>query len=140
MLLRAIPAQTASTLPAEPIWLQPAHSVFQNPATLPQPARRFAIALQSATAVVISATQAQAPDDAFTLRLNAHFANGATADSSRAQFERDTRMLKAELAREHATPSSADLSGLLTSGVFQTVSDDLVAEWPVKRKLIDQLR
>lgn len=126
--------------PQDPIWLQPAHSLFQNPAALPAAARIFAIALQSADQVVLSATEAQSPDDAFLLRLQARFANGAMADTARAQFDLDTRLLRAELAREHAAPDSADLSGLLTSGFFQAAGDRLTGKWAVKQKLMQTLR
>ncbi len=140
LLLKNVDVSKIRDIPQEPVWLQPAHSLFQDPAGLPPAARIFAIALQSADHVVLSANQAQNPDDAFILRLQARFDNGAMADTARAQFDLDTRLLKAELAREHVTPSSADLSGLLTSGYFQVVGNNLAGQWPVKQQLIQSLR
>jgi hypothetical protein len=49
-------------------------------------------------------------------------------------------MLKLELAHEHAQPNPADLTGLLTSGRFETKGSDVTGGWPVRKELLKTLQ
>jgi hypothetical protein len=123
-----------------PVWVRVSQNVLKDPASLPIAVRIFAISLQFANPVVLSLRSADEHDEEFELELNAQCANAAMAETVRSQLELDTKMLKLELAREHAQPNAADLTGLLTAGSFQVVDKRVVATWPVRKELLRALR
>jgi hypothetical protein len=48
-------------------------------------------------------------------------------------------MLQLELARENQQPNPADLTGLLTSGTFQSGNNHVFGTWPVRKELLKAL-
>jgi hypothetical protein len=134
-------AAMALSLLAEPVWIRLAPSLLKNPAALPVGFRIFAIAMESANSVTLAAAPAP-PDgaDAFEIKLLAQCPSAATADTIRQQLQIETKMLKLELTHEHAQPNPADLTGLLTSGTFQTNGSDVTGGWPVRKELLKALQ
>jgi hypothetical protein len=132
------PTRLVDPRPDDAVWLRPATPLLQKPNDLPFALRVFAIALQSAKNVTLSL--APAPDAAFNLKLTAHFGAPASAESARSQLDLDTRLLTAELGREHATANPADLTGLLTAGRFWRQDDVLYGTWPIRKELLNSLR
>jgi hypothetical protein len=130
----------AEEIPERPVWARVSQSVLKDPASLPVAVRIFAISLQFANPVVLSARPADAHSEEFTLELDAQCASAAMAEGIRNQLEIDTKMLKLELAREHAQANAADLTGLLTSGSFQVVGKRVIATWPIREELLKSLR
>lgn len=127
-------------IPERPVWARISPSVLRNPASLPVAVRIFAISLQFANPVVLSLAPADEHSEGeFKLELAAQCANGAMAEAIRNQLEIDTKMLKLELAREHAQPNAADLTGLLTEGAFQVLDNRVIATWPVRKQLLKSL-
>jgi hypothetical protein len=140
-LLRAGRQQRGATIPSAPVWVRVSERLLKNPVELPLPVRIFAITLQSADSVLVSFDAAEADDSAaFEIRLDAACPNGVTASTIRQQLELQTKLLKLELAREHAQPNPADLSGLLTSGSFQVVDRNVIGTWPVRKELLKTLQ
>jgi hypothetical protein len=72
--------------------------------------------------------------------LSAQCSSAVAADTVRKQLEIETKMLKLELAHEHAQPNPADLTGLLTSGTFDVSGREVRGEWPVKKELLNALQ
>lgn len=133
----------SSQLPAstQPLWVKLSHSLLRNPLSLPLAMRIFAVSLESADRVIFSIGRAPENSRAmFDVQLDAQCPNAATAETTRNQLEIQTKMLNLELAREHAQPNAADLSGLLTAGAFQVVEKRVVGTWPVRRELLNALR
>lgn len=122
---------------SDPAWLRPSKTFLQQPNALPQPLRMFAIAIQSAQTLLISFSPD--PQAAFDIKLQAHFALPAIANTSRNQLEIDTKMMKLELARERAQPNPADLTGLLTSSRFTQNGKVLEGIWPVSKELLQAM-
>ena len=134
------PARRVQDQPGDgPVWAKVPASVLKSPASLPLPARVFAITLQSAESVVLSVGPSSGSSTAFTIRLNAEFPNEPTADTTKKQLNIQTRMLKLELAKEHQQPNPADLTGLLTAGTFQVVDKRVIGDWPVRKELLQAL-
>lgn len=128
-------------LPPEPVWVQLAESLLKNPGDLPVPVRIFAVSLQSANPVVISAgPAAEGTGAAFRLKLDAACPELSAADTIRNQLEIQTRMLGLELRREGKQPNPSDLTGLLTAGSFQIVNKHVVGSWPVRYELLRSLQ
>ncbi len=127
-------------IPTDPVWLKPAHSLLSDPASLPLPARILAISLQFADEVTLSLGPSSSTSAPFELKLIARYPNPAMADTTRSQLEIDTKMLKLELAREHQQPNPADLTGLLVSGTFQVVKNEVFGAWPIRQELLNSLQ
>ena len=133
-------SNNAGLASAAPVWLQPSPAALLNPASLPLPVRIFAISLQSAQSVVLSLAPPETSASAFVISLAAHFRNDSEAATALDQLQRSTRLIGAELAREHQPPNPADLTGLLLSGSFHRSGAHLAAVWPVRRELLHSLR
>jgi hypothetical protein len=99
----------------------------------------FALSLQPAATVLLSAGQAEHSNEAFTVQLEATFPNAPSADTTCKQLQIQTRMLKLELARENRQPDPADLTGLLTAGTFQVGNTHVFGTWPVRKELLKAL-
>jgi hypothetical protein len=48
-------------------------------------------------------------------------------------------MLRDMIAREHQSPNPHDLSGVLTSGVFNHVGTRVLGTWPIERSFVQGL-
>lgn len=135
--LAPAPATTPSNAP---VWVHPSHALLTNPADLPLALRIFAISLQSADSVLLSLRPASTPDSAFVVETDAVFSNQSAAETARHQLDISTGLLKLELKRENQAPRPSDLTGLLTSGVFQLVHHHLIGTWPVPKQLLQSLQ
>ncbi len=128
-------------LPSEPVWMRLSSQLLKNPGDLPLPVRIFAISLESANPVVLSAAAAaEGTGSAFRLQLDAGCASESAAETIRNQLEIQTKMLQLELRREGQQPNSADLTGLLTAGSFQIVNQHVIGSWPVRQELLHSLQ
>ena len=135
------PGQRVQELPiGDPVWVRVSPALIKDPTGLPKPLQIFAITLQPAESVLLSAGRAEHGDEAFTVQLEAAFPNAPSADTTCKQLQLQTRMLRLELARENQQPNPADLTGLLTAGTFQVGSTRLFGSWPVKKELLAALQ
>lgn len=128
-------------MPTEPVWVRVSDRLLQNPGELPLPLRIFAISVQSASPVVLSAGASnEQSGTAFRIALDAGCQNEAAAETIRNQLEIQTKMLQLELQREGQKPRPADLTGLLTAGTFQIVNEHVLGSWPVRAELLHSLQ
>jgi len=125
--------------PGDPVWVSVSPTLIKDPTSLPGPLRIFALSLQPAASVLLSAGKAEHSNEAFTVQLEAAFPNAPSADTTCKQLQIQTRMLKLELARENRQPSPADLTGLLTAGTFQVGNTHVFGTWPVRKELLKAL-
>ena len=56
-----------------------------------------------------------------------------------AQFQKLTSVLREIIAKEKQTPNPADLSGVLTAGVFRQEDVRVIGRWPIERAFLDNL-
>jgi hypothetical protein len=129
--------QESST--GDPVWLSVSPTLIKDPTSLPKAMQIFALSLQPAESVVLSAGQAEHGNEAFTVQLAAVFPNAPSADTTCKQLQIQTRMLKLELAHENQQPNPADLTGLLTSGTFEVGNNHVFGAWPVRKELLKAL-
>ncbi len=129
--------QDSST--GDPVWVSVSPSLIKDPTSLPKPLQIFALSLQPAASVLLSAGQAEHSNEAFTVQLEAAFPNAPSADTTCKQLQIQTRMLKLELARENRQPDPADLTGMLTAGTFQVGGGRVFGTWPVRKELLKAL-
>lgn len=134
------PGRRSQELPlGDPVWVRVSPSLLKDPTGLPKPLQIFAISLQAAESVLLSAGRAEHGDEAFTLQLEAAFPDAPSADTTCKQLQIQTRMLRLELAQENQKPNPADLTGLLTAGSFQVGNARIFGSWPVRKELMRAL-
>ncbi|HEX4168439.1 MAG TPA: hypothetical protein VHZ55_23500 [Bryobacteraceae bacterium] len=137
----AMQQSAAEAMPSTaPVWMKPSHALLTNPTQLPLALRIFAISLESSDSLLVSLRQSEQKEDAFSIEVDSVFGNQPTAETARKQLEIDTGLVKQELAREHKPADPADLTGLLTSGVFQVEQRHMIGTWRVRRELLQALR
>ena len=124
----------------DPVWVSVSPGLLKDPTILPKPLGIFAISMQAADSVLLSAGQAERGDEAFTVQLEATFPDAPSADTACKQLQIQTQMLKLELAHENKVPNPADLTGLLTAGRFQVGNAKVFGTWPVRKELLTALQ
>ncbi len=88
----------------DPLWLRVSSVLLKDPTALPKALQIFAISLQGADSVLLSAGRAEHGDEAFTVQLEAAFPNPPSADTTCKQLQIQTKMLRLELAHENQQP------------------------------------
>lgn len=136
------PGQQAAPqpVPAQPVWMKLAPHLVKNPSSVPAALRIFLISLQPCSVMLALNGARNDQGDAFQIELNGRCSSAVAADTVRKQLEIQTKMLKLELAREHQEPNPADLTGLLTSGTFDTSGNEVRGTWPVRKELLKTLQ
>lgn len=132
--------RTVPPIPAQPVWVKVAHRVLEHPEGLPVVVRLFAISLAPADSVLLSLGPSGNAEAPYSLELDAECATKARASVVIGQMQTETKMLQAELAREHQPISRSDLTGLLASGAFLQKDNRVVGKWPVYRQLLASLQ
>jgi hypothetical protein len=139
LLLSPRKIERPAEIPNAPLWVSLPHAVLSDTKSLPVPMRLFALALQSADSVVIMAEQTAGGSSDLEVRLRAVYENTAAAHTIRTQLEMDTKLLRMELEREHQHVSEGDLTGLLTSGIFEQSGSAITGRWPLRREFLKAL-
>jgi hypothetical protein len=132
------PKQQVQTLqvPPQPIWLAIPASAIKDTEKLPAGTKLFAKALADAEKIVFTMGP---QDERFELNMDVTCKTPEDAVRLRVQLEGLTTMLKKLISRESQTPNPNDLSGVLTSGMFQRVDRHVVGKWPIQKAFIEGL-
>lgn len=139
--LRPPGKHSRQTPPSAPVWVDVSPGTLSRAPELVAGTKMFTNPLRPAESVVLALTRAEGNSQSvFNVRLDADFANDASAEMARNQLQLDTKLLKLELARERKQPNPADLTGLLTSGSFQVVGRRVIGIWPVRKELLASLQ
>jgi hypothetical protein len=124
------------TMPEGLVWLRFPGSLPKSAARLPDGVASFARIVENAPSVTISFV----PDGArLSAKLEILCRNPQEAIDLASQFAAVTEMARSLFAREHQTPSPADFSGVVTSGVFSTQGSRLLGAWPIERVFVQNL-
>jgi hypothetical protein len=123
-------------MPDAPVWLSLPPALLKTGADLPPGTRMFAHTLEDTDDVNI----AMAPSgNRFEARLNVQCRSESQAAALATQLAGITGMLREMIAREHATPNSRDLSGVLTSGTFNRLGTRVLGSWPLEKGFVEGL-
>lgn len=123
-------------IPTSPIWISVPSSVLKTSETLPAGTRMFAKSMEDAENVTISVV----PDAGkLAARLDAICRSERDAAVVAGQLQRATAVLRAMMEREKQKPNPADLSGVLTAGVFRNEGRHVIGRWPLERAFLDNL-
>jgi len=123
-------------LPAAPVWLSIPTSVLRSGDNLPAGTRIFARGMERAEAV----TLAFAPEgQGLAARLEVRCRDDRDAADLASQLTRTTNLLRETMERERQRPTPADLSGVLTSGVFRNDGRRVLGYWPIERAFVQSV-
>ena len=130
------PQREEPEVPDAPIWLSVPGSVMQSGEGLPDGTRMFARAMDRAQKLILSI----APEGSrFVAKLDLRCNNEHDAASIAGDLTHATGLLKQLIEREHQQPSSADLTGVLAFGTFQSHGTRVEGRWPIERELLTTL-
>jgi hypothetical protein len=120
-------------LPDAPVWATLSHHLLTHPITLPLPFQIFAISMQEAESVTVSA-------ELHSINLKAHFPNSATAETARTQLALQTKRLTTALAQGIEKPDHVSVAALLTAGSFSVAGTDVLGRWPLYPEFLKVLQ
>jgi hypothetical protein len=123
-------------VPAAPVWLSIPTSMLKSGDSLPAGTRLFATGMERAETV----TLAFAPEGhGLAARLDIRCRDERDAADLASQLTRTTSLLRETMERERQKPNPADLSGVLTSGVFRTEGRRVLGYWPIERAFVQNV-
>jgi hypothetical protein len=130
------PVKLSYDIPARPLWLHVPSSVLRRQTDLPAGTRLFTRALEPAQRVMFSlGPQAEK----FELKMDVTCRTPEDAVVLKNQLEGITKLLQSLIAREKQSPTTRDLSGVLTSGSFERAAEHVIGRWPIDKAFIDSL-
>jgi hypothetical protein len=120
----------------EPVWLSLPASTLKKADEFPVGTQLFAKAMENAESATISiAPQGKALE----AQLEVVCRDASEAAVVAAQFQKMTAVLRQLIEKEKQKPSAADLSGVLTAGMFQQQSTRVLGRWPIERVFLENL-
>ncbi len=123
-------------LPAEPVWISAPSFAFSDLNDMPAGTHSFLSPLAQAQEVVFAVgPQGQR----LQIRLEVACATPEAAAALANQLTSTTDLLKKMIEREHGTPNTRDLSGVLVAGNFQQQDKRVVGTWPLERGFVEAL-
>ncbi len=123
-----------SEMPGTPVWLSIPPSALKPGSSLPEGTSMFARGMEQAQSVLLTF----APEGSrLAARLEVHCRNEQDAADLSARLAKATGLLRQMIEQEHQTPNPADLSGVLTAGVFRTEGVRVRGYWPIARAFIE---
>ena len=127
----------AAAFPDAPVWVSVPASAWTSNRDLPAGAKAFASVFAEAERVVFSVNAD--PSKSIKLYADVSCANPDAAAKINTRLTEATDLLRKMMAREHETPSTRDLSGLLAGGEFRVDGSSVKATWPLQRAFIESL-
>jgi hypothetical protein len=123
-------------VPGQPVWLYAPPAVLREQQQAPPGTRVFMKALEQAEQVLMTIGPA---GDAFQIAMDVTCKTEQDAAIMKAQLEGLTALLSKLILREKHTPNPSDLSGILTSGVFERDLRHVNGRWPLPKAFLESL-
>jgi hypothetical protein len=128
--------RTPPRISSQPVWISAPAFAFTDVNDLPAGTHAFFRPLAQTQNVIFTI----GPEgQRLEVRLDATCNTPADAAQIAKQFTDTTDLLKKMLDREHMKPNPADLSGVLSSGVFHQQDQRVTGEWPIERSFVEAL-
>jgi hypothetical protein len=130
------------TIPAQPVWAHaPTALLLREQQRVPSGTRLFLKAIEQAEQVMLTIGPAAAGSKSggFEVAMNVTCKSEQDAAVLKAQLESITALLSSLIRREKQSPSSADLSGVLTSGTFQRDTRQVIGRWSLSKEFVEAL-
>jgi len=124
------------SVPGDPVWISVPAAAFNRLEAFPAGTRAFLSPLTHAEKVIFAAGP---QGDRLQLRLEVACATPQAAADLVKEFSSVTGLLKSMIEREHMTPNTRDLSGVLVAGTFEQRQSTVIGTWPVERGFLEAL-
>jgi hypothetical protein len=123
-------------VPGQPVWLYAPQAILRQQQQMPPGMRVFLKALEQAEQLTMTIGPSS---DAFQVAMDVTCRTEKDAAVMKAQLEGLTALLSKLIMREKQTPNPADLSGILTSGVFERDLRHVKGRWPLPKAFVESL-
>jgi len=133
---RRPPEKTLFDIPNKPVWLHAPAAFLRDQQGTPAGTRLFMKALEVAEQLTVTVGPAGA---AFEVSMDVTCKTEQDAAIMKSQLEGLTTFLARMISRENQQVNPADLSGILTSGVFQRDNRHVLGRWPIPKAFLDSL-
>lgn len=124
------------TMVKQPVWLSLPSSTLKKSDEFPVGTQLFAKAMENAESATISIGP---QGKALEAQLEVVCRDSGEASVVAAQFQKMTAVLRQIIEKEQQKPNPADLSGVLTAGVFHQENARVLGRWPIERVFLDNL-
>jgi hypothetical protein len=131
-------ARTPSLDPQAPVWISAPGTTFSGLSHLPSGTQAFLSPLADTVESSFSVGPT-ADRKALQIQLDASCPSPQVASQLAERLTSVTDILRKMLQRDHLTPSSSDLTSLLSSGKFEAHDLHATGTWPLDRKLLENL-
>jgi len=123
-------------IPSEPVWALFTRDWLVPSASTPEGLAAFLRSLDGVNRATVSlgGTMLQ-----LQLNLRGECPDEKTAARVAALLAANTDMLRRLLAQQKHAPNDADLSGVLTAGVFEAKDGHVLGRWPISREFVEAL-
>lgn len=126
--------ETGMVVPTAPFWVSLPGPLLSANEQLPDGVKAFASALSGAERVTLAV---DAGATGFSANLRAECPSEEQASEVRSRLESLTTVLGKMIERSGQKPNSEDLSGVLTSGRFESQGKLVEGKWPLPRTLLE---
>ena len=123
-------------VPGQPVWIYAPPAVLRQQQQSPPGTRLFLKALDQAEQVMMTIGPS---GDGFEVAMDVTCKTEQDAAVIKAQLETITALLSKLIVREKQTPNPADLSGVLTSGVFERDVRHVKGRWRLSKAFLESL-
>jgi hypothetical protein len=124
------------SIPDEPFWVSIPAASLMAAKWLPVGTQSFARALAEKDRVIFSIGQAETGYEA---KVRVECSSARDASGLAAELQRVTDLLRDLIRLENKTPNPNDLSGVLSSGVFEHSGYAVIGRWPVSREFLEAI-
>ncbi len=123
-------------VPDAPVWLWIPGAALKSHEQLPAGTHMFASALEQTEHL----TLALVPEgDRFAIKLDARCRTDEDAIRLTSELSATTSRVRQMLELEHHQPNPADLTGVLSSGAFQSTGKRVSGQWRIERVFVDKV-
>jgi len=120
----------------QPVWLSLPSATLKKSDEFPVGTQLFARAMENAESATISIGP---QGKALEAQIEVVCRDPGEAAVVAAQFQKMTAVLRQIIEKEKQKPNPADLSGVLTAGVFRQENARVLGRWPIERVFLDNL-
>ena len=133
-LMPADRPESGVVIPSAPFWITLPGPLLSASNSLPDGVKAFASALSGSGRITLSG---DAGATGFSSNIQAECPDGKPAVELRDRMRALTTVLAKMIQRSGQQPNPDDLSGVLTSGIFEVSGQTVTGKWPVSRALLE---
>ena len=131
--------QNGPRIPDVGLWVSAPPYMFSDLSKVPTGTRSFLSPLAQATSTIFTLGPAAKGKEGFELRMEVKAKDAAAAKKMADQYTEVTSLLVKMMERENIHANSADMSGMLIAGRFESKGADVTGVWPISKEFVTSL-